>query len=77
MTNRQLAITVVVFFLAIMCAWWWGLGEYRQLVSEYRALSKDVTELQFSMSTMRRHVESSERILSVLESIQSDIKGNK
>lgn len=76
-SDKRLACVVIVLFIFIMGAWWWGLSEYRFLVSEYRSLTKDVIELQGSMSVMRRHVESSEHILSVLQDIQSDIKGRK
>lgn len=75
--DRWMSIVAIVLFLAVMGAWWWGLHEYRFLVSEYRVLVTEVTNMKTSMKMMQNHVESSERMLSVLEDIQSEIKGRK
>lgn len=75
--DKVVPIAIIVLFLAIMGAWWWGLSEYRFLVAEYRLLLTEVKELQKSMVSVQGHVASSERVLSVLESIQSEMKGHK
>lgn len=65
--GAKLAVVIVVMFAAVLFFWWYTL-------SDYRAMTADMQELQGKMKAMQQHVLESQRLLQALDSLKQEVR---
>lgn len=66
--NSRLAVVLFVMLAAVLGLWWW-------IVSDYRAMTAEVTQLRQTVGDMKKHMAESERVLAAVSRLEMEVRG--